>query len=45
MSYEEAIKYIRKVITEWGEWGKHHVHLVEALEVIVRHYDNGGKNP
>lgn len=44
MTYEEAIKYISKVLDNWSSWQTHHQALSEALEVIVKHAeDEGGK--
>lgn len=42
MSLEEAVRYIRDVLNTWGSWKEHHRPLVQALEVILRHIDNGG---
>lgn len=44
MSYEEAIEYIKFVLNKWTIWKTHHKTLTEALEVILKHNDDGGSS-
>lgn len=44
MTYDEAVSYVRKVITKWSLWGTHHKLLIKAIEVILQHIDEGGNN-
>ena len=31
----EAIEYIENLLKNWSSWGKHHLALVQSLEIIL----------
>ena len=44
MTYEEAILYIKKVISKWKAFGKAHKPFIKAWEVILSKIDEGESN-
>ena len=33
---QEAIEYIENLLKNWSSWGKHHLALVQSLEIILK---------
>ncbi len=42
MTTQEAVKYITKVLANWGHWRTHHEKLVEAIEVLLEAVNDEG---
>ena len=33
---KSAVEYVQMVLREWGNWQKHHIYLVQALQILLR---------